>query len=132
MNFSVVSYQFWVSWLTFAELWFDKIKVFGKLDPMVDLNFEFDLLEICIRYDDFPQNAWSDHLYEGFHFFVVWMQGVWDNVIDFVGGLMLKHEEVRVYANKTFGKLSFFCLFHDFSPSLFADEPDVPFWRVSS
>ena len=97
---------------------------------MVDFNPQLYLLEIRIRYHNLPQDTWPNHLNEGFHFLVVGVQRVWHDVIDFVRGLMFKHQKVCINADETLSEGSIFCLLNDLSPSFFAYQPDVTFFRV--
>lgn len=130
INCSVVPYQMWVSWFTFVQLWLDEIKVFCKLYSMVDFNPQLNLLKIRIRYHNFPQDAWPNHLDEGFHFLVVGVQRVWHNVINFVRRLMFKHQKVCIDTDETLSKWSCFGILNDLSSSFFAYEPDVTFFRI--
>lgn len=66
-----------------------KIQILCEFEPKIYFNFEFDLFEIGVGDDYLAQDAGLDHSDEGLHLFVIGMEGIGDDVVDAIWGLMI-------------------------------------------
>ena len=88
---------------------------------MIDFDSEFDLAEVSVGDDYFPEYAGLDHSDESLHLFEVGVQRVRDDVVDLIGRLVLQHEEVGVNADEVLAQRTALGLAHDLGPVFLAD-----------
>ena len=107
--------------LTFMQLVLKKIQILCKLKSMINLHFEFHLSEVCIRNHNFSEDAWRNHSDESFHFRIIRVERIGNNIVDFIRGLMLKHQKICVNTDKLISEWALLSLLDYLCPVLFAD-----------
>lgn len=55
INFSVIPNQMSITGLTFMNRTLEEVKIFGKLEPMINFYLQFDLPKIRVWDNYFPQ-----------------------------------------------------------------------------
>ena len=55
---------------------------------MINFDPQFYFFEVGIWDDQLSKDAGRNHSDQGFHLWVIWVEGIWDNIIDLVGGLV--------------------------------------------